>query len=190
MPPAARRALAIALLAVVLGAGGARAWRAHEAASIDGRLARFDPAELSPVGRRAYAGLLEAELVEDTFRSWTFESVRTTYWLLDLWDEPPEASTRALLALCERGTPAARFYALAGLSQSDPWTFRRAVARYGDGERELSLQLGCFHFGGTDGELVRDHLVEAGGLAEGWRGVWSRTVRRDDGPDPWRDLRE
>jgi len=173
---------------VALIATGAGIWVvAVRQSSIARRLRAFTPDALSDRGRRGYEALLVAELVEDTFRSWTWAHPDATYGLLALWDEPAELSTQALLAVCERGSPAGRFYALAGLSQSDPWTFERARTRYGHYPEEVEMMLGCFHYSGTSDELLVEHVVD-GSLAEGWRELWSRT--EPSGPELERALPE
>lgn len=148
-----------------------------EAASVDGRLRRFSPNDLSERGRQAYEVLLRAEVVEDSFTSWTFERVEATYSVLDLWDEPAEIGTGALLSVCENGTPAGRFYALAGLSESDPWTYARAYPRYGHDDAEVEIQLGCFGWTGESDSRFRQLVIEDR-LATGWRELWERTERQ------------
>lgn len=164
-------------LALVLGF---RAWGELEESAIEGRLGSFAPEALSERGQHSYRGLLQAEVVEDSFRSFTWSEPEATFRMMDLWDEPAELSTQAFLSICEKGTPAVRFYALAGLSQSDPWTFRFAYERYGHDASPLQMSLGCFSYQGEAGQLLDEHVVD-GDLAEGWREEWSRTERM--GPD-------
>ncbi len=166
----------------------ARGWSAHEAATIVARLERFDPGELSEHGRRAYEELLVAEAIWTHFSFWQ-GPIEITHRLFDLWDEPESSSTPAFLSLCEHGTQAARFYGLAGLSQSDPWTFRRALPRYGRGEGEFVMGWDCIPDVGIEREKIHEYIVDPGDVARSWRGVWSRTVRAEDGPEPWRTTR-
>ena len=178
----------VLLAAALIVAGGAA--RAHlRSAALGRQLRAFDVAELPEHGRMAYELLVQAELVDDTYNPWGWTPIEAPHRLFDLWDLPEVSSTPIFLALCEHGTPAARFYGLAGLSGSDPWTFERALERYGHGTREVDLSLGCIGLSGEEQRMIREHIVE-GALAKRWRGMWSRTVRIDDGPDPWRDLRE
>lgn len=188
MAKTVRRILLGALLAAGLLVAGTAARTALRASYLDRRLAEFDLTTLPEHGRRAYERLVGIDIVEGTWRSLEIAPVDAGYRLFDLWDLPAETSTAVFLALCEHGTPAARFYGLAGLAGSDPWTFERAVERYGHGQRDLHLQFGCWAYSGDEERHVRDHLLDDS-VALHWRTQWYRTERSGDGPEPWRDLR-